>query len=78
MTTLLAELGTRGIWAAALVLGLPAVLLALNELGFALARAGRPIPAPGRSPRTGVVPALTLVLSVRHVLGLPGTDLWVG
>lgn len=77
MTTLLADLGVRGMWAIGLVLGLPAALLGLNELGFALTRAQRPIAGSVRFTRTWVVPALALVLFVRNVLGLPGSSLWV-
>ena len=51
--------------------------MALNELGFALVRAGHPIAASVRFVRSWVVPAIALVLFLRHVIGLPGTHLWV-
>ena len=77
MTELFAGVGPRWIWALGLVLGFPAAVVALNELGFALVRAGRPIAASVRFVRSWVVPALALVLFLRHVIGLPGTHLWV-
>jgi small-conductance mechanosensitive channel len=77
VTSVLAELGARWIWALGLAIGLPTVLIALNELGFALVRAGRPIAASVRFTRSWVVPALALMLFVRTVLGLPPTHLWV-
>ncbi len=77
MTELFAGVGPRWIWALGLVLGFPAAVVALNELGFALVRAGRPIAASVRFVRSWVVPALALVLFLRHVIGLPGTHMWV-
>lgn len=77
MTELFAGVGSRWIWAFGLALGFPAALVALNELGFALVRARRPIAASVRFVRSWVVPAMALVLFLRHVLGLPGTHLWV-
>ena len=77
MTELLADLGGRWMWALGLVLAFPAALLALNELGFALARRGRPIAASVRFVRSWVLPALALVLFLRQVLSLPGAHLWV-
>src|SRR6187455_2723120 len=77
MNQLLADLGTRWMWALALVLAFPAALLALNELAFELVRRGRPLATSVRFVRTWVVSALALVLFLRNVLGLAGEDLWV-
>ena len=77
MNQLLADLGTRWMWALALVLAFPAALLALNELAFELVRGGRPIARSVRFVRTWVLPAFVLVVFLRKVLELPGSDLWV-
>ena len=77
MNQLLADLGTRWMWALALVLAFPAALLALNELAFEFVRRGRPLATSVRFVRTWVLSALVLVLFLRNVLGLPGDDLWV-
>lgn len=69
----------QGQWAFALglVVGFPVLLVALSELGFALARAGRPVAASVRYIRTWVVPFVALSLFLRWVVLLPGTNLWV-
>ena len=66
-------------WAVALGLavGFPALLVALNELAFALARAGHPVAASVRFIRTWVVPLVALTLFLRWVVRLPGTSLGV-
>jgi small-conductance mechanosensitive channel len=69
----------QGQWAFALglVVGFPALLVALNELGFALSRAGRPVAASVRFIRTWVVPLAALSFFLRWVVLLPGTSLAV-
>ena len=66
-------------WAVALGLavGFPALLVALNELAFALARAGHPVAASVRFIRTWVVPLVALTLFLRWVVLLPETSLGV-
>jgi len=66
-------------WALALglVVGFPLLLVALNELGFALARAGRPVASSVRFIRTWVVPLVALSFFLRWVVLLPGTSLSV-
>ena len=69
----------QGQWpfALGLVFGFPALLVVLNELGFALARAGHPVAASMRFVRAWVVPLVALVLFLRWVVLLPATNLWV-
>ena len=66
-------------WAVALGLavGFPVLLVALNELAFALARAGHPVAASARFIRTWVVPLVALTLFLRWVVRLPATSLGV-
>ena len=66
-------------WALALglVVGFPVLLVALNELAFALARAGHPVAASVRFVRTWVVPLVALTLFLRWVVLLPETSLVV-
>ena len=64
-------------YALALVIGFPLALVALNEAGFALARAGRPVAASVRFIRTWVVPLVALVLFLKWVVLLPSTGLWM-
>src|SRR6478735_8492739 len=64
-------------YALALVIGFPLALVALNEVGFALARAGRPVAASVRFIRTWVVPLVALVLFLKWVVLLPSTGLWM-
>jgi len=54
-----------------LALGFPALLMALNELAFALARAGQPVAASVRFIRTWVVPLVALTVFLRWVVLLP-------
>jgi len=61
----------------ALVVGFPVVIIALNELGFELARAGHPVAASVRFFRTWVVPPVALALFLRLVVRLPGTSLGI-
>ena len=49
----------------------------LNEVGFALARAGRPVAASVRFVRTWVLPLVALVLFLKWVVLLPSTGLWM-
>jgi small-conductance mechanosensitive channel len=60
-----------------LAIGFPAVLVALNETAFALARAGHPVASSVRFVRTWVVPLLALAVFLRWVVLLPETSLWV-
>jgi small-conductance mechanosensitive channel len=60
-----------------LVVGFPALLVALNELAFALARAGHPVAASVRFIRSWVVPLVTLTLFLRWVVLLPESSLGV-
>ena len=66
-------------WAFALglVIGFPALLVALNELAFALTRGGHPVAKSVRFIRTWVVPFLALTLFLRWVVLLPGSSLAV-
>ncbi len=64
-------------YALALVIGFPLALVALNEVGFALARAGRPVAASVRFIRTWVAPLVALVLFLKWVVLLPSTGLWM-
>ena len=59
------------------MIGFPALLVALSELGFALARAGRPVAASVRFVRAWVLPPVALDLFLRWIVGLPGSSLWV-
>ena len=59
------------------MVGFPALLVALNELGFALARAGHPVAASVRFIRTWVVPLVALTLFLRWVVLLPESSLGV-
>ena len=61
----------------ALVLGFPLVIIALNEWGFVLARAGHPAASSVRFVRTWVIPPVALALFLRWVLLLPETSLVV-
>ena len=76
MTELLAGMEDRWRWAIGLALGFPAVLVVLNELALALARAQQPLAKSVRTLRTRVVPVLALVVFLRQVLGLPADTLW--
>ncbi len=62
-------------FALALVIGFPLLLIVLNELGGALARAGHPVAASVRYVRTWVAPLVALSLFLRWVVLLPGTSL---
>ena len=64
-------------YALALVIGFPLALVVLNEAGFALARAGRPVAASVRFIRTWVAPLVALVLFLKWVVLLPSTGLWM-
>ena len=73
MNQFLADLGTRWMWALALVLAFPAALLALNELAFELVRGGRPIATSVRFVRTWVLSALVLSSSSATSSNCPAT-----
>jgi small-conductance mechanosensitive channel len=60
-----------------LAVGFPAVLVALNELAFALARGGHPVAASVRFIRTWVVPLVALAIFLRWVVLLPESSLGV-
>ncbi len=77
MNELLNHVQEQWAFGLALVIGFPAVIVALSELGFALARAGHPVAASVRFVRTWVVPLVALSLFMRWVVLLPGTSLWV-
>ncbi len=77
MNELLQHIQEQWAFGLTLVVGFPVVIVALNELAFALARAGRPVAASVRFIRTWVVPLATLTLFLRWVLLLPGTSLGV-
>ena len=67
-------------YALALVIGFPLALVALNEAGFALARAGRPVAASVRFLKKGVFDAQGLVTVprprlIRRLGVLPPVDL---
>lgn len=77
MSELLNLIQVQWPFALGLVVGFPALLVALTELGFALARAGRPVAESVRFVRTWVIPLVALALFFRWVLLLPATSLWV-
>ena len=64
-------------FALALAVGFPVLLIALNELAFSFARAGRPVAASVRFVRTWVVPLVALAIFLRWVVPLPETSLGV-
>jgi hypothetical protein len=77
MNDLLNHLPPQWVLAVALVLGVPAVLIALNELSFALARAGHALAPSVRFVRTWVIPLGALTLFLRWVDASAGTSLAV-
>ena len=77
MNELLRHVQEQWIFALALVIAFPVVLVVLNEMGFALARSGRPVAASVRFVRTWVVPLVTLVVFLRWVMLLPETSIAV-
>ena len=77
MNELLGLLREHGVWAIALVVGLPLALVVATELGFALARRGHPAAAWVRRTRFWVLPAIAGVIYLRAVLGLPSDNVWV-
>ena len=77
MSEVLNLVQAQWLYALALVVGFPALLMALNEWAFALARAGHPVAASVRFVRTWVAPLIALSLFLRWVLLLPATSLWV-
>jgi small-conductance mechanosensitive channel len=77
MNELLNHLQGQWAFALALVIGFPALLVALGELGFVLARAGHPAASSVRFVRAWVVPFAAIMAFLRWVLLLPGTSIWV-
>jgi len=77
MNELLNHIEGQWAFALALVIGFPALLVVLSELGFVLTRAGHPAAASVRFVRAWVVPLVALTLFLRWVLLLPGTSLVV-
>jgi small-conductance mechanosensitive channel len=77
MNDLLGVLRAQGAWAIALAIGLPLALIAITELGFALARRAHPATVWVRRVRTWVLPAVAAVLYLRAVLAWPSDDVWV-
>ena len=77
MNELLNHIRDQWEFALALAVGFPLLLIVLNELAFALARAGKPVAASVRFVRTWVVPLVALTLFLRWVVLLPGTSLAV-
>jgi small-conductance mechanosensitive channel len=75
MSELLSHLQGQWPFALGLAIGFPVLLIVLNELGFALARAGHPVAASIRFVRAWVVPPAALALFLRWVVLLPGTSL---
>lgn len=77
MNELLSHVPPQWVFGLALVILFPLVIMVLNELGFAMARANRPVAASVRFFRTWVIPPLTLALFLRWVVLLPHTSLVV-
>ncbi len=77
MNELLNHVQEQWAFALALAVGFPVLLIALNELAFALARVGHPVAASVRFVRSWVVPLVALTLFLRWVVLLPGTSLGV-
>ena len=64
-------------FALGLVVAFPLLMVALNEWGFALVRAGHPVAASVRFVRTCVVPLVAVVVFLRWVALMPPTGLAV-
>ena len=77
MSDLLTHVGAQWPFALALAIGFPALIIALNEVGAAMTRAGHPVAPSVRFVRTWVAPLVALILFLRWVLLLPATNLWV-
>jgi small-conductance mechanosensitive channel len=77
MNELLNHVKEQWAFAVGLAIGFPVLLVALNELAFALARAGHPVAASVRFIRSWVVPLVALTLFLRWVVLLPETSLGV-
>ena len=77
MNELLNQVSQQWVFGLGLALGFPALLMALNELGFALARAGQPVAASVRFIRAWVLPLVALTLFLRWVVLLPESSLAV-
>jgi len=77
MNELLNHVQSQLPFALGLVVGFPALLIGLNELAFALARAGHPVSASVRFVRTWLVPLVALTFFLRWVVLLPETSLVV-
>jgi small-conductance mechanosensitive channel len=77
MNELLNQIQGQWAFALGLVVAFPLLLVALNELAFALARAGHPVAASVRFVRTWVVPLVALALFFRWVVLLPAMSFGV-
>ena len=75
MNEFLNTIQDRWAFGLALVIGFPLIMIALNELGFAVARAGHPAARSIRFFRTWVVPSFALAVFLRWVVLLPNTSL---
>ncbi len=62
------------LWALALTIGLPVLMLALGELNDRLARSGNPLAQGLRQIRYVVLPALAMLFIMRYILGIMGTE----
>jgi small-conductance mechanosensitive channel len=77
MSEFMNNIREQWVFALALAIGFPVLLIVLSELAFALTRAGRPVAASVRFLRTWVVPVVALTLFLHWVVQLPRTNLVV-
>src|SRR4051812_39488120 len=77
MNEFLDHIREQWVFGLALAVGFPAVMVALSELAFSLARAGRTVASSVRFVRTWVVPLVALAVFLRWVVLLPETSLGV-
>ncbi|HEV7398522.1 MAG TPA: mechanosensitive ion channel domain-containing protein [Pyrinomonadaceae bacterium] len=77
MNELLNAIQEQWVFGLTLIIAFPVVIVLLNEVAFALARAGHPAAASVRFFRTWVVPPVALALFLRFVVLLPETSLGV-
>jgi len=76
MNELLEDLPVSWQWVALLAIGVPVLLVILNELLFSLVRKGSPIAPTARWTRNWVIPSIAVAAFLRWMLGLPATSLW--
>lgn len=62
------------LWAIGLTIGLPALMLALGELNDRLTRSGNPLAQGLRQLRYVVLPILAVLLIMRYILGMLGSE----